>query len=127
MNLTNERNNYALIATVIFLLLGAFGNLSAAANPLSANQTHGLMLKVDGTACAVGRNEYGELGDATAVDRYMPVAVTSLTSATAIATGWYHSLAVKSDGTVLSWGYNGNGELGMAPLTTDQPQCLCQV
>jgi hypothetical protein len=41
-----------------------------------------------------------------------PVAVTSLTGATAVAAGQAHSLALVSSGSVKAWGSNGQGQLG---------------
>ena len=42
----------------------------------------------------------------------MPVQVSSLTDATAIAAGDEHSLALRGDGTVWAWGNGGDGQLG---------------
>jgi alpha-tubulin suppressor-like RCC1 family protein len=87
---------------------------------LSANQTHTITVNSSGTGCSVGRNEYGELGDATVVNRSTFAPIVGLTNAlTKVSTGWYHSLGLKTDGTVWAWGYNGNGELGDG-TTTDK-------
>jgi alpha-tubulin suppressor-like RCC1 family protein len=94
---------------------------AAAVGTLTATQTHGLVVNSSGTACGMGRNEYGELGDGTAVDRWTPVPVSGLNGVlTKVATGWYHSLGLKTDGTVWAWGYNDDGELGDG-TTTDKP------
>ena len=42
----------------------------------------------------------------------MPVSVTGLTGATAIAAGQYHTCALITGGTVQCWGHNAHGELG---------------
>jgi alpha-tubulin suppressor-like RCC1 family protein len=91
------------------------GNLKQAAAPagtLSGVQVHTLVVTPSATACAVGDNAHGQLGDGTAVDRhsYVPAAVVS--SLSKITTGYYHSVALKTDGTIWGWGNNTEGELG---------------
>ena len=119
----NAKDNASQVAQVAAariirpLTIGA-----TAVGKLSASQTHGLVANANGTACGMGRNEYGELGDGTAVDRWTPAQMTmetGLTSVSKVATGWYHSVALKSDGTIWTWGYNGYGALGDG-TTTDK-------
>ena len=89
---------------------------------LTATETHGIVVSAGG-ACSAGRNEYGELGDGTTVDRWTPAPVTAetgLTGITKVATSWYHTLGLKSDGTAWSWGYNAYGALGDG-TTVDKP------
>ena len=93
-----------------------------AVGKLVASQTHALVANANGTACGMGRNEYGELGDGTTVDRWTPAQMTTetgLTGISKVATGWLHSVALKSDGTIWAWGYNGYGALGDG-TTTDK-------
>ena len=95
---------------------------AAPVGTLTASQTHGLVVNASGSACGMGHNEYGELGDGTTVDRWTPAQMTTETGLTGIsklATGWYHSLALRSDGTIWAWGYNGFGALGDG-TTTDK-------
>jgi len=85
-----------------------------------AGNSHSLALCSDGTVAVWGYNYYGQLGDNTATQRNVPVAVNTASGAsalfdktvTAIAAGTNHSLALCSDGTVAAWGYNYNGQLG---------------
>jgi alpha-tubulin suppressor-like RCC1 family protein len=80
---------------------------------LTATQTHTIVVNASGTACSVGRNEYGELGDATLVNRSTFVPVVGLNNLLSkVSTGWYHSLGLRTDGTISAWGYNGYGQLG---------------
>ena len=57
-----------------------------------------------GQVLAWGYNAYGQLGDATTLNRFTPVrtSLPSGTTVTAIAGGEYHSLALTSTGQVLT-------------------------
>jgi hypothetical protein len=86
-------------------------------NSIAAGFKHNLALKNDGTVWAWGKNNYGQLGDGTNVQRATPVQVTSLSNVTQIAAGEDFSLALKNDGTVWAWGWNQNGTLGTGNST----------
>ena len=73
---------------------------------------HTLALKSDGTLWAWGRNDEGELGDGTYVDRRSPVQIGSDTDWAKISAGAYHTMALKNDGTLWAWGSNDYGQLG---------------
>jgi alpha-tubulin suppressor-like RCC1 family protein len=85
---------------------------------IAAGVSHSVALCADGTVVAWGGNYFGQLGDNTTTDRYVPVAVNTAGSAlagktvVAIAAGGYHTLALCSDGTVAAWGANPYGQLG---------------
>ncbi|MCR8630375.1 InlB B-repeat-containing protein [Paenibacillus sp. N5-1-1-5] len=79
---------------------------------------HTLALDGNGNVWAWGRNDNGDLGDGTTIQRNTPVQVNTLSNVKAIAAGGYFSLALKEDGTVWSWGWNGAGQLGNG--TTNQ-------
>jgi alpha-tubulin suppressor-like RCC1 family protein len=59
-----------------------------------------------------GNNTFGQIGDATTIKRFAPVAVHGLTGIIQVAVGGGHVLALDSAGTVWSWGNNFYGELG---------------
>ncbi|WP_425145285.1 hypothetical protein [Deinococcus sp.] len=66
-----------------------------------------------------GDNSSGQLGCCTtAIATLVPVTVSGLTDAVAVAGGTYLSLALKADGNVQSWGLNTNGQLGNNTLTS---------
>ena len=75
-------------------------------------------LRADGTVWSWGYNFAGALGhgefcaDGVECLSRVPVQVTGLTGATAVASGNYHGQAVRGDGTLWTWGDNNQGELG---------------
>src|SRR4030067_2868229 len=74
---------------------------------------HSLSVSNDGTVWAWGKNNNGELGDGTIIDRTTPVHVSGLLNVeAAIAGGSLHTLALKGDGTVWAWGWMNAGQLG---------------
>ena len=73
---------------------------------------HSLALKSDGTVWAWGSNIYGELGDGTSINRYLPQQVLPLHNIVDIAIGQLYSMALENDGTVWAWGWNEYGQLG---------------
>jgi alpha-tubulin suppressor-like RCC1 family protein len=83
----------------------------------------------DGTYCALlstakvdcwGYGEDGELGHGTTTDSDVPVTVTGLTGAKAVASSrdGQSFCASLSTGHLKCWGYNGNGELGNGNTTS---------
>ena len=61
---------------------------------------------------AWGENEVGQLGDGNTAETSAPVAVPSLSEATALSIGRSFGLALLRPGTVMSWGENSWGQLG---------------
>jgi alpha-tubulin suppressor-like RCC1 family protein len=76
---------------------------------LSTAGDHTCGLRRDGRVLCWGANGEGELGDGTANDSALPVAVVQLPRAVDIAAGGIHTCAVDRAGTVWCWGANGNG------------------
>lgn len=64
-----------------------------------------------------GKNNYGQLGDGTVINRATPIEITSLTDVVAVAGGTIYSVALKQDGTVWAWGRNNYGQLGNGTTT----------
>lgn len=87
---------------------------------ISAGNEHTCALRSDGTVWCWGRNQYGELGDGTLIDRPNPVEVVGLTGVTRISVGGDHTCAVLADSTVRCWGEGFRGQLGNGG-TTDSP------
>ena len=67
--------------------------------------------------CA-GRNDRGQVGDSSGMDRAAPVSVLQLTTARAdfvqLTAGRAHVCTVLNDGTLWCWGENARGQIGDA-------------
>lgn len=83
---------------------------------LGAN--HSCALTNGGGIKCWGSNYFGQLGDGSLINRYIPVEVSGLTSGgQAIAAGMNHTCAVLSGGEIWCWGANWYGQLGNGSLT----------
>lgn len=78
---------------------------------------HTVVITEDSRVWAWGRNNYGQLGDGTTIDRVTPVRVAGFKDVIAVCAGNGHTAAVKSDGTVWTWGDNSYGQLGDGTTT----------
>lgn len=86
-----------------------------------------LALNDKGEVWGWGRNSNGQVGDGSVgPPKFLPVKVTGLKLATAIAAGAEHSLALRQDGTLRAWGHNGFGQLGTGgpPANFPTPQVV---
>jgi alpha-tubulin suppressor-like RCC1 family protein len=79
---------------------------------IAAGDYHSIALKTDNTLWAWGRNDHGQLGDGTYVNKNAPVQIGSNYHFTPIAAGGSHSLVLQTDGTLWAWGKNDFGQLG---------------
>jgi alpha-tubulin suppressor-like RCC1 family protein len=84
---------------------------------ISAGGSHTCALIHGGTIRCWGLNGNGQLGvppptDGSAPQSLVPVTVTGVTGATAVAAGGFHTCAILADGTVTCWGNDGMGEIG---------------
>ncbi|KHD89759.1 MAG: hypothetical protein OM95_01415 [Bdellovibrio sp. ArHS] len=72
----------------------------------------------DGGLKCWGYNDYGQLGDGSAVNRYAPTPVVGLSSGvTDVVLGRYNTCAIHN-GAMKCWGYNAYGQLGDGTTTT---------
>jgi len=70
-----------------------------------------------------GRNDFGQLGDGTTIDKSTPTEITnrfgllSSETITQVFFGSDFSSAITSEGRIFTWGYNGFGQLGYGTTT----------
>src|SRR6266850_984102 len=86
---------------------------------------HTCALLQDGTVRCWGQNDYGQLGNGSAITKRpappvpsptpIPVEVIGITTAVAIEAGAFHTCALLEDGTMQCWGWNEYGQLGPTP------------
>lgn len=79
---------------------------------LSSHESFTCARRAGGSVVCWGRNNAGQLGDGTRLDRMSPVTVIGLSDVTTLSTGQEHACAVTSAGLVRCWGENGEGQLG---------------
>jgi len=80
---------------------------------LAAGGQHICAVKNTGALLCWGWNGYGQLGDGTGSDRYVPTDANGLDSGVvAVAPGMYHTCASLATGAVKCWGYGGDGQVG---------------
>lgn len=118
---TNTQRRFALLLTSMILISAASlpgarqsAFAEGAATPtVEAGSMHTCRLLVTGGVQCWGWNFNGQIGDATNVDRSVPVSVMGLQSGvTAISAGYYHTCALLDSGAVRCWGRDFDGELG---------------
>ena len=92
--------------------------LSSGVGVVSAGSGHACAVSTAGSVQCWGRNDSGQLGDGTKIDRWTPTPVVGLSSGiVALATGQQHTCALTSTGGVKCWGLNGLGALGDGTTT----------
>ena len=79
---------------------------------IAAGDNHSLAVDGNGEVWAWGKNDFGQLGDSSIVNRSTPVKVKQLAGVVQVAAGATHSVALKSDGSVWAWGDRRHLQLG---------------
>src|SRR3989344_5353016 len=79
---------------------------------VSLGDDHSCALSSGGTVKCWGRNDSGQLGDGTAIDKTTPIAVSNINGGVIALLAGNHTCAAFGDGTAKCWGNNGSGQLG---------------
>ena len=87
---------------------------------VDAGSGHSCALQTDGSASCWGSNLYGQLGDGTKEDRWLPERVSGSQEFVSVsARGRDHSCGLTTDGSLYCWGWNYYGQIGDG-TTTDR-------
>ena len=78
---------------------------------------HALALRNDGSMWAWGRNDEGQVGDGTWVNKQIRTQIGTQTDWKFITAGYFSSFAIKENGTLWAWGQNSNWTLGDGTTT----------
>lgn len=90
---------------------------------ISLGKDHSTALSATGRVFMWGNNYFGELGDGTTVDRYVPTEITSRflleesDQIISLSLSVYYSSALSETGRVFMWGNNEYGQLGDGTTT----------
>lgn len=66
-----------------------------------------------------GRNNMGQLGDSSNINRNAPVSIASNVPWQSVSTGYFHTVAIKQDGSLWAWGNNSAGQIGNGGNTSN--------
>ena len=94
--------------------------LSFGATQVTAEGSYACAVLTNGSVSCWGYNSFGNLGDGTTTNRYIPTQVLGLTSGVSqIIARSYTACALLTSGSVKCWGYNSDGQIGDG-TTTDR-------
>jgi alpha-tubulin suppressor-like RCC1 family protein len=80
---------------------------------VACGYSHTAATKTDGTLWIWGRNNNGQIGDNSIINRSSPVQTIAFgTNWKQVACGYQFTTSIKTDGTLWSWGRNSNGQIG---------------
>ena len=97
---------------------GFFNSVKA----IMGGEIHNVALKSDGTVWCWGWNAFGQLGNGTTDDSWVPTqagltATPPMTNVVKLGGRPYFTLAEKADGTIWAWGMNQYGQMGNGTVT----------
>lgn len=90
------------------------------AETVAAGLRHSCALTTSRAIYCWGNNEFGQLGDGTAVAKKRATQVSGLESVSTVATGAAHTCALTSANNVRCWGDNAKGQIGDGTTDNDR-------
>lgn len=75
-------------------------------------EEHALLIRTNGTLWAIGKNQFGQLGDGTVIEKTLPVQIGTATDWSFVCAGLYSSFALKSNSSLWVWGMNQHTQFG---------------
>ncbi|MEK3793903.1 chromosome condensation regulator RCC1 [Paenibacillus sp. FSL R7-0204] len=115
------RKSKLLIASLLILsLCFPAGSQAVAAVPravsVSGGSAHGIAAWSDGTVTGWGDNKFGQVGDGTSINQYIPRQVEGLSGIVQVAAAGRVSFALSRDGEVWGWGLYYSSYIENDPL-----------
>ena len=80
---------------------------------ISVGAYHVIAIKNNGTLWAWGRNENGQLGDNSTINKNYPIQIGQSDDWKSVSAGTFFSIGLKNNGSIWVWGDNQNGKLGI--------------
>jgi alpha-tubulin suppressor-like RCC1 family protein len=75
-------------------------------------EEHALLIQTNGTLWAIGKNQFGQLGDGTVIEKTLPIQIGTATDWLFVCAGLYTSFALKSNNSLWVWGMNQHTQFG---------------
>lgn len=94
--------------------------------PVVLGESHSCARARSGATYCWGRNDAGQVGDGTTVDRSIPVAVAGGITFASLTAGVAHTCGLTASGTAYCWGSNASGQLGTGTIggSASAPQAV---
>ena len=94
----------------IFTNLSLCGNYDFSSIDCLRENACGIL--TNGSVLCWGRNDYGQIGDNSTINRNVPTMVFGDYNFSLISSGAFHNCGILTNGSVLCWGRNDYGQLG---------------
>lgn len=119
------RKSVLLLISLLIVSLGLPAGSEAAAGGIravsvSGGSAHGVAAWSDGTVTGWGDNKYGQVGDGTSINQYIPRQVAGLRGIVQVAAARSVSFALSKDGEVWGWGRDYSSYIQNDPQLRDQ-------